>query len=118
MRLTCELAGCFDAFGRDLHVEAQHTLLRAGDVARNLYLVRTGAVRLCVRSAQGDETNVQFFFEGDMVSSLESMLSGHPSGMELITMEACHLCAVDRVTVLAQVQSHPDLQTQLLALTQ
>jgi CRP-like cAMP-binding protein len=118
MQLNLELAGYFDAFAKDLHVEAQHTLLRAGDVARNLYLLRTGALRLCVRSAQGDETSVQFFFEGDMVSSLESMLSGHPSGMELITMEACHLRALDRVTVLAQARSHPALQTQLLALTQ
>lgn len=118
MQLNSELTGYFDAFGKDLHVEAHHTLLRAGDVARNLYLVRTGAVRLCVRSAQGDETSVQFFFEGDVVSSLESMLSGRPSGMELITMEACHLCVIDRAAVLAQLQSQPALQSQLLALTQ
>lgn len=63
MQLNSELAGYFDAFGKDLRVEAQHTLLRAGDVAKNLYLVRTGAVRLCVRSAQGDETSVQFFLK-------------------------------------------------------
>jgi len=118
MHLNSELAGYFDAFGKDLRVEAQHTLLRAGDVARNLYLIRTGALRLCVRSAQGDETSVQFFFEGDVVSSLESMLSGCPSGMELITMEACHLRVVDRAQVLAQVQSRPAMQAQLLALTQ
>ena len=87
-------------------------------MARNLYLVRSGAVRLCVRSAQGDEISVQFFFEGEVVSSLESMLSARPSGMELITMEACHLRAVDRGTLLEQLQAHPALQAQLLALTQ
>ena len=118
MHLNSELADHFDAFGKDLHVEARHTLLRAGDVARSLYIVRAGAVRLCVRNALGDETSVQFFFEGDVVSSLESMLSGRPSGMELITMEACHLRVVDRTAVQAQMLSSRDLQTQLLALTQ
>lgn len=118
MKLNSELADYFDEFGKDIHVEAQRMLLRAGDVANGIYLVRTGAVRLCVCSAQGDEVSVQFFFEGDVVSSLESLLSGSPSEMQLITMETCHLCAVDRAAVLELVRSRPALQAQLLALTQ
>lgn len=105
MKSNAELTSYFNEFGKDIHVEAQHTLLRAGDVANGIFLVRTGAVRLCVCSAQGDEISVQFFFEGDVVSSLESMLSGCPSEMQLITMEACHLRAVDRVTVLELVRA-------------
>lgn len=118
MKLNSELTDYFDEFGKDIHVEAQHVLLRAGDVAKSIYFVRTGAVRLCVCSAQGDEISVQFFFEGAVVSSLESMVSGCPSEMGLITMEACHLRAVDRAAVLDLVQSPSALQTQLLALTQ
>lgn len=99
-------------------MEAHQPLLRAGEVAKHLYFIQTGAVRLCVCNVNGAETSVQFFFEGEMVSSLESMLSGCPSGMDLITMEACHLRVIDRDTLLAQLQSNTALQSQLLALTQ
>ncbi|WP_246024877.1 Crp/Fnr family transcriptional regulator [Paraburkholderia dinghuensis] len=108
----------FLEFGKDLHVEANKPLLRAGEVARYVYLIRSGAVRLCVRNAEGGETSVQFFFEGDMVSSLESMVSGCPSGFDLITMEACQLRALDRDTVLTKVQPDAAMPSQLLELTQ
>lgn len=112
------LAAFFLEFGKARDVGAQHVLLRAGDVAKHLYFIQTGAARLCLHDEQGHETTVQFFFEGDVVSSLESMLAGRPSGLELITMEACHLREVERESALASVQAHPDLQSQLLALTQ
>ncbi|KWF65165.1 Crp/Fnr family transcriptional regulator [Burkholderia multivorans] len=92
--------------------------MRAGEVAKYLYLIQSGAVRLCVRNAEGAETTVQFFFEDDMVCSLESMLSGCPSGLELITMEACQLRVLDRDTVLTKFQSHATMPSELLALTQ
>lgn len=108
----------FFELGKHLHVDAHQPLLRAGEVAKHLYLIQTGALRLCVCNVDGAETSIQFFFEGDMVCSLESMLSGCASGLDLITMEACHLRAIDRDTVLAQVRSNAVLESQLLALTQ
>lgn len=118
MHLSAVLSSYCLEIGKELHVDANQTLLRAGEVAKHIYIIQVGAVRLCVRNVQGVETSVQFFFEGDMVSSLESMVSGCPSGMDLITMEACHLRVMDRETVLAKVQSTASLQTHLLSLTQ
>lgn len=118
MPIPAALATLFDTAGRDLEVPAQHTLLHAGEVASKLYLVRAGAVRLCLHSPQGHETSVQFFFEGDVVSALESMLSGQPSALALVTMEACRLRVLDRASVVAQVQRQPTLQTELLQHTQ
>jgi len=93
-------------------------LLRAGEVARHLYLIEAGAARLCARSADGAETSVQFFFEGDMVSSVESMVSGCPSGLDLITMEPCRLRLIHRDAVLARLRADADFQAHLLAFTQ
>ncbi|TMU71879.1 Crp/Fnr family transcriptional regulator [Pseudomonas fluorescens] len=118
MKLDTVLGDFFLTFGKDLHIEANHALLRSGDFAKNLYLIKAGAVRICVRDPEGMDISVQFFFEGEVVSSLESLVSGCPSELEIITMEACHLCVLDRDTVLAQILSKPILQTQLLALTQ
>ncbi|WP_233625859.1 Crp/Fnr family transcriptional regulator [Burkholderia multivorans] len=118
MHVNTVLRDYFLEFGEDVNVDANKPLLRAGEVAKYLYLIQSGAVRLCVRNAEGAETTVQFFFEDDMVCSLESMLSGCPSGLELITMEACQLRVLDRDTVLTKFQSHATMPSELLALTQ
>ncbi|MGK8207169.1 cyclic nucleotide-binding domain-containing protein [Burkholderia cenocepacia] len=78
MHVNTVLRDYFLEFGEDVHVDANKALLRASEVAKYLYLIQSGAVRLCVRNAEGAETTVQFFFEDDMVCSLESMLSGCP----------------------------------------
>ncbi|WP_230945071.1 Crp/Fnr family transcriptional regulator [Burkholderia territorii] len=118
MHVNTVLRDYFWEFGEDVHVDANKPLLRASEVAKYLYLIQSGAVRLCVRNAEGAETTVQFFFEDDMVCSLESMLSGCPSGLELVTMEACQLRVLDRDTVLTKFQSHATMPSELLALTQ
>jgi CRP-like cAMP-binding protein len=70
---------------------ARELLLRAGDVAQRLYLIEQGCARLFLIDSQGRETSTQFFFEGEVVSSMESLLTGRPSALHLVTMEACHL---------------------------
>jgi CRP-like cAMP-binding protein len=87
-------------------------------VAQAVFLLRGGAARLCLLGEDGSETTVQFFFEGDMVSSLESMVHGTRSRLELRTLEPCTLRVLARDTVLAQVQADSALLTELLALTQ
>jgi CRP-like cAMP-binding protein len=118
MHANIVLRDHFLEFGKDLHVDANKPLVRAGEVAKYVYLIQSGAVRLCVRNAEGGETSVQFFFEGDMVSSLESMVSGCPSELDVITMEVCQLRVLDRDAVLTKVRSHATMPSQLLALTQ
>lgn len=52
--------------GTSREVDARHFLLRAGDVARRLYLIEQGCARLYLIDAKGRETSTQFFFEGDV----------------------------------------------------
>lgn len=118
MQSSSVLGDYFLKFGKDLHVDGNQSLLRAGDVARHIYLIKAGAARLCVCNAKGVETSVQFFFEGDMVCSLESMVSGCPSGLDLVTIGACDLRVIDRDSVLSAIRSSPVLQSHLLSLTQ
>ena len=53
-----------------------------------------------------------------MVCSLESMMSGCPSGLDLVTIEACDLRVIERDNVIAAIRSNPVLQSHLLSLTQ
>lgn len=78
--------------GTRRQVDAHQLLLRAGEVANKLYMIEQGCARLYTIDAQGRETSIQFFFEGDVVSSLESFLTESPSALYLVTMESCVLC--------------------------
>lgn len=112
------LYNCFLKLGTSRQVEAHQSLLHAGEVAQRLYLIEKGCARLCVIDVAGRETSTQFFFEGDVVASLESLLTGQPSGQHLVTMEACHLLIVDAAEVIRQAKSDSSLQADLQALTQ
>lgn len=115
---TNAIRACFRELGTSRQVEARQPLLRAGDVARRLYLIEQGCARLYVIDEEGRETSTQFFFEGDVVSSLDSLLSGQPSALNLATMEACHLQVVEASALMQRARADTALQSELQALTQ
>jgi CRP-like cAMP-binding protein len=112
------LRTCFLELGTSRQVAARQPLLRAGEVAQRLYLIEQGCARLYVIDAEGRETSTQFFFEGDVVSSLESLLTGRPSVQHLATLEACHLLVVDAAEVVKRAGTDAALQAELQALMQ
>jgi len=99
-------------------IDARQSLLRAGEVAQRLYLIEKGSARLCVVDFEGRETSTQFFFEGEVVASLESLLTGKPSSQSLLTMEACYLRVIEAADLMQRAQSDIALQADLHALTQ
>lgn len=109
---------CFLELGTSRQVGARQPLLRAGEIAQRLYLIEQGCARLYVIDDEGRETSTQFFFEGDVVSSLESLLTGRPSVQHLATMEACHLRVVEAAEVMMRAKTETALQSELQALTQ
>ncbi|CAM3473742.1 Crp/Fnr family transcriptional regulator [Paracidovorax anthurii] len=100
------------------HADARHVLLHAGDVAQRLYLIEQGCARLYLIDAQGRETSTQFFFEGEVVCSLESFLTGRPSALFLATIEPCRLRVVDGAAIKALAAADATLQADLQALMQ
>jgi CRP-like cAMP-binding protein len=109
---------CFLELGTARQLEPRQSLLRAGEVAKRLYLIEHGCARLYVMDAEGRETSTQFFFEGEVVSSLESLLTGQPSAQHLVTIETCHLRVLEAAELMARAQTDAALQTELQALTQ
>lgn len=112
------IQACFEQLGTACQYEARHTLLRAGEVARRLFWIEQGCARLCVIDADGRETSTQFFFEGELVGSLESLLTGRPSMQQLVTIEPCQMRVMDAGALLRHAQTQEALQADLQALTQ
>ncbi len=111
------LHACLLELGTSRTLDARQLLLRAGEVANRLYLIETGCARLYLVDAVGRETSTQFFFEGDVVGSLESLLTGRPSVQYLATMEPTRVCEVAVSALTKRVKSDPALQSEFQALT-
>ncbi|MNV17082.1 DNA-binding transcriptional dual regulator Crp [compost metagenome] len=87
-----------DLFGLDtITVPARTQLVQEGSIARKMYIIEKGALRIWLNK-DGSEITSQFFFEGKLVASLESFLSLQPSSFCLETLEECKLYVLDKIT--------------------
>jgi CRP-like cAMP-binding protein len=81
---------------RAVEVPTKTTLLREGDVADTMYIVKSGCLRLWFND-NGKDITFQFFFEDQPVSSLESFLAGEPSLFSLESIEPTRVVAIGRL---------------------
>jgi CRP-like cAMP-binding protein len=65
---------------------AKTILLAEGDLAKKMFFIVDGCMRLYFNDLDKDVT-IQFFFEGTFVSSMESFLEEKPSRFNLETLE-------------------------------
>lgn len=70
-------------------------LLEEGEVADRLYFVEKGCLRLFFLH-DGKDVTFQFFTEGEMVASFNSMLFRQPSDFSLESIEASELITMSR----------------------
>ncbi|HPF08056.1 MAG TPA: Crp/Fnr family transcriptional regulator [Spirochaetota bacterium] len=69
-------------------------LLEEGDVSKYLYIVSKGCLRLFVIKEDGREVTAQFFFENQMVASMESAFTGKPGRMYLESIEESEVVVI------------------------
>lgn len=75
-------AGCF----KRMEVPAKTILLKEGEVSKKLFLVEKGCVRVWFNS-NGKDITFQFFFENNLVASIESFRKKTPSPVTIETIE-------------------------------
>jgi CRP-like cAMP-binding protein len=68
-------------------VPPRTALLNAGDIATQVFMVIKGCLRSYYIKENGIEITSQFFIEGQMVSSIESAMTGTPSGLGIDAIE-------------------------------
>ena len=75
-------------------VPAKHLLLKEGNISRKAFLIEKGCIRTWFYH-DGKEISFQFFFEGDVVSSRQSMRKHTPSSFSIETLEPCSIRWLD-----------------------
>jgi len=88
-------------------------LLYAGETATSIFFILKGCCRKYLIKKNGMEITTQFFWEGQMVSSLESTYYNEPSRFFLETIEPCTLGVIDKRDFIAIHNSVPAMKEQL-----
>ena len=90
---------------------AKTVLLEAGDVATNIFIVKSG----CLRSwynADGDDITLQFFMPGQPVASFESLVNSAPSEYSIETILPTEVAIVNGLEFKSWAESHPEYHLQ------
>ena len=88
---------------------AKTVLLEAGNIATNIYLVKSG----CVRSwynADGKDVTMQFFMPGQPIASFESLVNASPSEYSIETLLPSVIVIVKGLDFKNWIESHPEYQ--------
>lgn len=80
-----------------LSVPAKSHLSREGEVAKEVYFVVKGCVRVYIPTEDGKDITCYFAAEGEFASNYESFVSGKPSDYAVQALEDCELLAIDRM---------------------
>ncbi len=97
----------------ECHSRGEH-LFRAGDVARNFYVLLSGHLRLVKVSPQGEETVMHFLTQPGAFAEAVSLV-GRAYPVECEVMESCEIIAIPRDTYLSVLRSAPDVIAEVLA---
>jgi CRP-like cAMP-binding protein len=77
-----DYASCFKL----MEVPAKTTLLKEGEISKKMFLIETGCIRVCFNN-NGKDITTQFFFENNIVGSIESFRKSIPSPVSIETIE-------------------------------
>lgn len=87
---------------KKIEVPAKTILLKEGEVANRIFFIEKGCIRVWF-NRDGKDLTLQFFFEEEMVASIESFKKGEPSLLWIETIEPCTIWCLNK----------PDLETML-----
>lgn len=68
-------------------IPAKHLLIKEGKVAKKIFFIENGCCRCWFNTDDGKEVTMSFGFEGDFVSSMETIISNQASWYSVESLE-------------------------------
>lgn len=89
------------------HLPAKTVLLEAGDVATNIFIVKSGCLRAWY-NADGKDVTLQFFMQGQPIASFESLVKATPSEYSIETLLPSEICVICGADFKNWFEAHPE----------
>lgn len=99
-----------------IEVPAKTILLSEGEVARNMFVIEKGSIRVWFNH-NGKDISYQFFFELETVGSLESFYKQIPSLVYVETIEPCVLWKIHKVDldrIIREIEEIPSIREKYI----
>jgi CRP-like cAMP-binding protein len=84
-----------------------------GDLGRDLYLIESGAVKICLTTEDGKEMTLALLSQGEFFGEL-ALLDGEPRSSDAVTMEPSQFLLLERTEFLQFVEEHPRLAHRVM----
>jgi len=95
-----------------LEIPARTILLREGEIAKHTYFIEKGCIRTWFNNA-GKEVTLNFHFEGEGVSSIESLRTETPSAYYLESLEPSTIYKIGRKEFSMIMAESPDFKARI-----
>lgn len=95
--------------GHLITAKKKTTLLNEGDICQKIFIIEQGCVRSWFNS-NGDDVTFQFFFEGDVVTSFESLKHEVPALYNIETISDSRLRAITRTELFQLINEKPAIK--------
>ncbi len=99
-----------------LEVPAKTVLLEEGEIAKRLFIIEKGCIRVWFNN-NGKDLTTQFFFENQSVASIESFMKKMPSLVVIETIEASVVWWIqksDLDKILEEIKEIPELRDRFI----
>ncbi|TDS53993.1 Crp/Fnr family transcriptional regulator [Myroides indicus] len=107
-----DYVNCF----KRIEVPAKTLLLKEGEISKKMFLIEKGSIRAWFNN-KGKDITTQFFFENNIVSSIESFRKSIPSPINLESMEPSILYWIsksDLNRIIDEIKEIPDLRDKFI----
>lgn len=95
-----------------LEVPAKTLLLQEGQVSKKAFFIEKGCVRAWFNN-DGIDFTIQFFFENEVVASLESFTTNTQSLFNIETIEPCIIHSITKEEAMQVLDQFPDMRKQM-----
>ena len=99
----------FKNFFSEIKVTARTILLNEGEIARHIYFIKEGCLRLWFNK-DGKDITFQFFFEGQGVASIDSFIGDQPSLYTLESIEPTTLVTLRKENFIKLQEIFPEVK--------
>ena len=86
---------------------AKTVLLEAGNLATNIFIVKSGCLRAWY-NADGKDVTLQFFMQGQPIASFESLINATPSEYSIETLLPSEIYVIRGTDFKNWLESHPE----------
>ena len=88
-------------------VAAKTSLLKEGEISKQLYIIKQGCLRKWFNK-DGKDISFQFFFEGQPVASINSFMNNEPSLFNLESIEPSVLLSISKEHFMKLLKTYPE----------